>query len=98
MAAEEALEETAAEAEEADAPVSGSEEAEELPPKTEEIAEVREGASEPLFGEGIWDLPEDFPVVKETELPAEDHEKQPKLVPDEEDEYSMNLFFDAEEK
>ncbi len=82
---------------EADDPISCvTEEVETLP--SEEIAEVREGASEPLFGEGIWDLPEDFPVVKETELPAEDHEKQPKLVPDEEDEYSMNLFFDAEEK
>ncbi len=94
-AAEEALEETAAEAEEADAPVSGSEEAEELPPKTEEIAEVREGASEPLFGEGIWDLPEDFPVVKETEL----REKRPplKLEPEEEDAFSMSLFFEPEE-
>ncbi len=95
VAAEEALEETVAEAEEADAPVSGSEEAEELPPKTEEIAEVREGASEPLFGEGIWDLPEDFPVVKETEL----REKRPplKLEPEEEDAFSMSLFFEPEE-
>ncbi len=82
---------------EADDPISCvTEEVETLP--SEEIAEVREGASEPLFGEGIWDLPEDFPVVKETELPAEDHERQPKPALIEEDEYSMNLFFDAEEK
>ena len=74
-----------------------TEEAVELPPLPEESGEIREGASEPLFGEGIWDLPEDFPVVKAAELPAEEEKHTPPLKLEEEDAFSMSLFFEPEE-
>lgn len=69
---------------------------EELPTLPEEplamASEMPAGASEPLFGEGIWDLPEDFPAVKEKAIPAEEHKVEEKKEPAEEDAFSMNLF------
>ncbi len=70
---------------------------EELPPLPEETLEMtsempQDGASEPLFGEGIWDLPEDFLVVKEKAIPAEEHRPEEKKDSVEEDAFSMNLF------
>ncbi len=74
---------------------------EEWPPLPEEsLAMASEipacGASEPLFGEGIWDLPEDFPAPKKMELSADEYKVEKKNDPAEEDELSMSLFFEPE--
>ena len=81
-----------------EATVDGSEEWPSLPEESLELASEipAGGASEPLFGEGIWDLPEDFPAPKKMELSADEHKAEKKKDPAEEDELSMSLFFEPE--
>ncbi len=78
---------------------------EELPPLPEEMpGEIADaaagGASEPLFEEAIWDLPEDFPsAISAKEAEEQETQKtQEPLVLEEEDAFSMNLFFEPAEE
>ncbi len=78
---------------------------EELPPlpeeMPEEIADAADGgASEPLFEKAIWDLPEDFPsAISAKEAEEQEAQKtQEPLVLEEEDAFSMNLFFEPAEE
>ncbi len=78
---------------------------EELPPLPEEMPEeiadaAVGGASEPLFEEAIWNLPEDFPsAISAKEAEEQETQKtQEPLVLEEEDAFSMNLFFEPAEE